>query len=114
MKIEEYKEVIYKSKSFFGSLYILKDKDILLDSINILMKDSSQKVYDFFITKTSKDQYKIFIPDYRIICNDFLINYGVLRDIKKITLEKDEYQDITKKEDGSMEIVFQKNVGDKN
>ena len=23
MKIEEYKEVIYKSKSFFGSLYIL-------------------------------------------------------------------------------------------
>ena len=109
MKIEKYKEVIYKSKSFFGSLYILKDKDILLDSINILMKDSSQKVYDFFITKTSKDQYKIFIPDYRIICNDFLINYGVLRDIKKITLEKDEYPDITKKEDGSMEIVFQKN-----
>ena len=29
MKIEEYKEVIYKSKSFFGSLYILEDKDIL-------------------------------------------------------------------------------------
>lgn len=77
------------------------------------MKDSSQKVYDFYITKTSKDQYKIFIPDYRIICNDFLINYGVLRDIKKITLEKDEYPDITKKEDGSLEIVFQKNVGDK-
>ena len=25
MKIEEYKEVIYKSKSFFGPLYILKD-----------------------------------------------------------------------------------------
>lgn len=108
MKIEECKEVIYKSKSFFGSLYILEDKAILLDSINILMKDSSQKLYDFFITKTSKDQYKIFIPDYRIICNDFLINYGVLRDIKKITLEKDEYPDITKKEDGSMEIAFQK------
>lgn len=108
MKTEECKEVIYKSKSFFGSLYILEDKDILLDSINILMKDSSQKLYDFFITKTSKDQYKIFIPDYRIICNNFLINYGVLRDIKKITLEKDEYPDITKKEDGSMEITFQK------
>lgn len=114
MKIEEYKEVIYKSKSFFGPLYILKDKDILLDSINILMKDSSQKVYDFFITKTSKDQYEIFIPDCRIICNEFFINYSVLRDVKKITLEKDECPDITKKEDGSLEIVFQKNVGDKN
>lgn len=112
MKIEECKKVIYKSKSFFGSLYILEDKDILLNSINILMKDSSQKVYNFYITKTSKDQYKIFISDYRIICNDFLINYGVLRDIKKITLEKDEYPDITKKEDGSLEIVFQKNVGE--
>ena len=112
MKIEECKKVIYKSKSFFGSLYILEDKDILLNSINILMKDSSQKVYNFYITKTSKDQYKIFIPAYRIICNDFLINYGVLRDIKKITLEKDEYPDITKKEDGSLEIVFQKNVGE--
>ena len=112
MKIEECKKVIYKSKSFFGSLYILEDKDILLNSINILMKDSSQKVYNFYITKTSKDQYKIFIPDYRIICNDFLINYGVLRDIKKITLEKDEYPDITKKEDGSLEIVFQQNVGE--
>ena len=112
MKIEECKKVIYKSKSFFGSLYILEDKDILLNSINILMKDSSQKVYNFYITKTSIDQYKIFIPDYRIICNDFLINYGVLRDIKKITLEKDEYPDITKKEDGSLEIVFQKNVGE--
>ena len=112
MKIEECKKVIYKSKSFFGSLYILEDKDILLNSINILMKDSSQKVYNFYITKTSKDQYKIFIPDYRIICNDFLINYGFLRDIKKITLEKDEYPDITKKEYGSLEIVFQKNVGE--
>ena len=112
MKIEECKKVIYKSKSFFGSLYILEDKDILLNSINILMKDSSQKVYNFYITKTSKDQYKIFIPDYSLICNDFLINYGVLRDIKKITLEKDEYPDITKKEDGSLEIVFQKNVGE--
>lgn len=108
MKIEEYKEVIYKSKSFFGSLYILEDKDILLNSINILMKDSSQKVYDFYITKTSKDQYEIFIPDYRIICNEFFINYGVLRDVKKITLEKDECPDITKKEDGSLEIVFSK------
>lgn len=50
MKIEECKKVIYKSKSFFGSLYILEDKDILLNSINILMKDSSQKVYNFYIT----------------------------------------------------------------
>ena len=114
MKIEEYKEVIYKSKSFYGSVYILEDKDILLDSINILMKDSSQKVYDFFITKTSKDQYKIFIPDYTIICNDFFINYCVLRDVKKIILDKDECPDVTKKEDGGMEITFQENVGDKN
>ena len=108
MKIEKYKEVIYKSKSFFGSLYILEDKYNLLKSINILMKDSSQKVYDFYITKTSKNQYEIFIPDYRIICNEFFINYGVLRDVKKITLEKDECPDITKKEDGSLEIVFSK------
>lgn len=108
MKIEECKKVIYKSKSFFGSLYILEDKDILLNSINILMKDSSQKVYNFYITKTSKDQYKIFIPDYTIICNDFFVNYSVLRDVKKITLEKDECPNVTKKEDGSMEITFQK------
>lgn len=49
MKIEEYKEVIYKSKSFYGSVYILEDKDILLNSINVLVKDSSpiKNICDF-------------------------------------------------------------------
>ena len=49
MKIEEYKEVIYKSKSFYGSVYILQDKDNLLNSINVLVKDSSpiKNIFDF-------------------------------------------------------------------
>ena len=111
MKIEEYKKVIYKSKSFSGSMYILEDKDILLNSINILaVKDSSptKDVCDFCISKISKDQYEIFIPDYTIICNNFFINYGVLRDVKKLTLCKDELPDVTRKADGSLEITFQK------
>ena len=110
MKIEEYKEVIYKSKSFYGSVYILEDKDILLNSINVLVKDSSpiKNICDFYINKISENQYKIFIPDYTIICNDFFVNYSFLRDVKKITLEKDECPNVTKKEDGSMEITFQK------
>lgn len=110
MKIEDYKDVIYKSKSFSGSVYILEDKDILLNSISVLaVEDSSpiKNVCDFCISRMSKDQYKIFIPDYTIICNNFFINYGVLRDIKKIILDKDERPDVTKKEDGSMEIVLQ-------
>ena len=110
MKIEYYEEVIYKSKSFYGSVYILEDKDILLNSINVLVKDSSpiKNICDFYINKISENQYKIFIPDYTIICNDFFVNYSVLRDVKKITLEKDECPNVTKKEDGSMEITFQK------
>lgn len=111
MKIEDYKEVIYKSKKISGSVYILEDKDILLNSIRIsAIKDCSpiKNVYDFCINKISENQYQIFIPDYTIICNNFFINYGVLRDVKKITLEKYEYPDITKKEDGSLQIVFQK------
>ena len=100
MKIEECKDIIYKSESFSGSVYILKDKDVLLNSIKILAtKDygSIKDVCDFCISRISKDQYKIFIPDYTIICNNFFINYGVLRDVKKITLNKDECPDVTKK-----------------
>lgn len=111
MKIEECKDVIYKSEKFSGSEYILEDKDILLNSIRIsAIKDSSpiKNVYDFCISRISKDQYKIFIPDYTIICNNFFINYAVLKDVKKIILDKYECPDITKKEDGSMEITFQK------
>lgn len=111
MKIEEYKKVIYKSKSFSGSMYILEDKDILLNSINILaVKDSSptKDVCDFCISKISKDQYEIFIPDYTIICNNFFISYGVLKDVKKITLDKDELSNVTKKDDGSLEIFSER------
>lgn len=111
MKIEECKEVIYKSKSFSGNMYILDDKDIILNSINVLtVKDRSpiKNVCDFTIRKLSKDQYKIFIPDCTIIYNNFFINYGVLKNMKKLTLNADERPDVTKKSDGSLEIVFQK------
>ena len=110
MKIEECKEVVYKSKSFSGNMYILEDKDIILNSIYICeVKDSSpvRNVCDFSVQRLSKDQYKIFIPDYTIICNSFFINYGVLRNVNKLTLNKSECPDITKKEDGSIEIIFQ-------
>ena len=96
-------------ETFYGRKWN-ENRDILLNSINVLVKDSSpiKNICDFYINKISENQYKIFIPDYTIICNDFFVNYSVLRDVKKITLEKDECPNVTKKEDGSMEITFQK------
>ena len=117
MKTEECKEIVYKCKKFSGNEYTLEDKDILLNSIKILahidyfkcsivdliFKDN---IY-FNISKISENKYRVYISTV-IDCNEFCINYGVLRDVKKITLEKDECPDITKKEDGSLEIVFSK------
>lgn len=116
MKIEECKKVVYKSISFSGSTYTLEDKDILLNSINILAHQDvlkrqdccfAKNVCDFTIQRLSKNQYKIFIPDYTTICNNFIINYGVLRDVKVLTLDKNECPDVTTKSDGSLEIAFQ-------
>lgn len=42
MKIEEYKDVIYKTVKFCGHEYVLEDKNILLNSIRISeIKDCS-------------------------------------------------------------------------
>ena len=68
---------------------------------------------NFNISKISENESRVFISTI-VDCNEFFISYGVLRDVKKLTLDKDDSPDITKKEDGSMEIVFQKNIGDKN
>lgn len=121
MKIEEYKDVIYKTVKFCGHEYVLEDKNILLNSIYISAHFDYMKCNDsqlkfgkngnFTIGRVSDNKYRIFISNL-IDCNEFIINYGVLRDIKKLTLDKDECPDIIKKEDGSTEIVFQKNVGE--
>lgn len=66
---------------------------------------------NFNISKISENKYRVHISTI-VDCNEFFISYGVLRDVKKITLDKDDSPDITKKEDGSMEIVFQKNIGE--
>lgn len=121
MKIEECKEIVHKCKKFSGNEYTLEDKDILLNSIKILAhidyfkcsRDDlifKNNIY-FNISKISENKYRVYISTV-VDCNEFFINYDVLRDVKKITLDKDERLDITKKEDGSLEIVFQKNVGE--
>lgn len=120
MKIEKCKEVIHKCEKFNGREYILEDKDILLNSIKILahidyfkcsMDVMFKDTINFTISKISENKYRVYISTI-VDCNEFFISYGVLRDVKKITLDKDELPDITKKEDGSLEIVFQKNRGD--
>lgn len=121
MKTEECKEIVHKCKKFSGNVYTLEDKDILLNSIKILAhmdyfkcsRDDlifKDNIY-FNISKISENKYRVYISTV-VDCNEFFINYDVLRDVKKITLDKDERPDITKKEDGSLEIVFQKNVGE--
>lgn len=121
MKIEECKEVIHKCENFRGHEYILKDKDILLNSIKILAHIDYFKcsiddlmfkdTINFNISKISENKYRVHISTI-VDCNEFFISYDVLRDVKKLTLDKDDSPDITKKEDGSLEIVFQKNRGD--
>ena len=116
MKIEEGKEVIHKCEKFNGREYTLEDKDILLNSIKILAyidcfkcgKDDltfKDNIY-FNISKISENKYRVYISTV-VDCNEFFINYDVLRDVKKITLDKDELSNVTKKDDGSTEIVFQ-------
>ena len=117
MKMEEGKEVIHKCEKFNGCEYTLEDKDILLNSIKILAhidffkcsRDDlifKDNIY-FNISKISENKYRVYISTV-VDCNEFFINYDVLRDVKKITLDKDELPNVTKKEDGSLEIIFQK------
>lgn len=121
MKIEECKVVIHNNEKFCGHEYILEDKNILLNSIKIFAHPDYFKcskddlifkdTINFNISKISENKYRVFISTI-VDCNEFYINYGVLRDVKKITLDKDELPNVTKKDDGSTEIVFQENVGD--
>lgn len=121
MKIQECKEVIHKCEKFNGHEYILEDKDILLNSIKILAHIDCFKcsMYDlmfkdtinFNISKISENKYRVYISTI-VDCNEFFISYGILKDVKKITLDKDELSNVTKKDDGSTEIIFQKNKGD--
>lgn len=115
MKIEECKGVIHKCEKFRGHEYILKDKDILLNSIKILayidyfkcsMDVMFKDTINFNISKISENKYRVYISTI-VDCNEFFISYGVLRDVKKITLDKDKLPNVSKKEDGSIEIVFQ-------
>ena len=116
MKIEECKVVIHKTKKCNGHEYTLEDKDILLNSIKILshidyFKCSSDDLIfkdtiNFNISKISENKYRVHISTI-VDCNEFYINYGVLRDVKKMTLDKDELPNVTKKGDGSLEITFQ-------
>ena len=116
MKIEECKEIVHKCKKFSGNVYTLEDKDILLNSIKILAhidyfkcsRDDlifKNNIY-FNISKISENKYRVHISTI-VDCNEFYINYGVLRDVKKMTLDKDELPNVTKKGDGSLEITFQ-------
>ncbi len=117
MKIEEHYRAQYiKTATFSGQLYVLNDKNIILNSISILeyKKDygAIKEILDFKMQRISKNQYQIYIPGYISADNNFFIKYEVIRDAKKITLNKNECLDITKKEDGSTEIIFQENKGE--
>lgn len=116
MKTEECKEIVHKCEKFCGHEYTLEDKDILLNSIKILANIDYFKcsrddlmfkdTINFNISKISENKYRVYISTI-VDCNEFFISYGVLKDVKKLTLDNDELSDINKKEDGSMEIVFQ-------
>ena len=63
---------------------------------------------NFNISKISENKYRVYISTI-VDCNEFFISYGVLRDAKKITLDKDELPTATKKKKGSLEKKKQKN-----
>ena len=90
--------------------------EILLNSIKILAhidyfkcsRDDlifKNNIY-FNISKISENKYGVYISTV-VDCNEFFINYDVLRNVKKLTLDKAESPDVTKKGDGSLEITFQ-------
>ena len=117
MKIEECKEVIHKCENFRGHEYILKDKDILLNSIKILAHIDYFKcsiddlmfkdTINFNISKISENKYRVHISTI-VDCNEFFISYGVLRDVKKLTLDKDEIPNIEKKKMEVWRLFFKK------
>ena len=99
MKIEECKEIVHKCKKFSGNEYTLEDKDILLNSIKILAHIDYFKcsiddlmfkdTINFNISKISENKYRVYISTI-VDCNEFFISYGVLKDVKKLTLDNDE------------------------
>ena len=60
-----------------------------------------------YISKISENKYRVHISTI-VDCNEFFISYGVLKDVKKITLDKDELSNVTKKDDGSLEIFSER------